>query len=118
MRGPARGVVTAVLVVALAGCSIITRTHRATVLEAPMQPAEADLSDRWVVLVHLENGDIEGAEEVFVGFDRRALLCDDGSELLPEDLEVGAVVRFVWERGAVDSSDPPGIRSREIRAEC
>ena len=118
MEGRARGVAAAALVVALIGCSVVTHTHRATVLEPPTQREGAELSDRWIVLLRLEGGDVLGSEDVLVGFDLHALLCDDGSELAPRDLEAGTVVRFVREGEDVDTSDPPVIASREIRAEC
>ena len=118
MRKRAGGTAAVVLVLALVGCSVVTRAHRAMVLEPPTQGEGDPLSDRWVVLLRLDDGDVLGSEDVLVGFDRRALLCDDGSELAPRDLEAGTVVRFVREGEGVDTSDPPGIGSREIRAEC
>lgn len=117
-RNGVASLLAAVLLIAAAGCSVVTRTHRATVVEAPTTGEAAPLTDRWVVQVRLADGEIAGAEEVVLGFHHRALLCDDGSELAPDDLEVGTTVRFVREGDDVDTSNPPGVAAREIRAEC
>lgn len=116
MDRPGGLVAVVLLLVPLGGCSVVTRTYQATVLEAPIRGNP--VSERWGVHLRLDRGEIAGAEEIHLGFDRRALLCEDGSDLAPSDLEPGTVVRFVREGDGVDASDPPGIAGRDIRAEC
>ncbi len=104
------------LVVLLAGCGIVSRIHRGEVLESP-STGDPD-RDNWAVLVELTNADVLDTTTVFVGFNAADLSCEDGGRISPEDVPVGAEVRFERVGDGVDTSSPPAIRGTDLRIDC
>jgi hypothetical protein len=68
--------------------------------------------------VSLVDKDVDGAEIVQIAFDDGDMRCQDGENMDPKLIELGASVAFRRVGDGVDQMSPPIISAREVVVDC
>lgn len=99
------------LAAVVAGCGASPLTGHVKV-----QPEAA--ANYATIVVELEAGTVAGSSDVLVGFDDTDVACRDGTDVDLADVQVGTPITFWPVDDNYDTSDPPGLRAKQVRIDC
>lgn len=96
----------------LAGCDLRGPYYAGTIVEPPTQGEGDPADDNWVMAVDLDDREVLGGSRVIVGFHGADLMCEEETDVSPDEVATGGSLGFLRVGDNADASSPPGYPGR------